>query len=93
MRSRYSAFAVGHAAHLLRTWHPRTRPALPVLDPDVTWTGLEVLCTTGGGLLEATGTVAFRAAARRAGRREVVEEDSAFVRHEGRWTYVGPVSP
>ena len=26
MRSRYSAFAVGDAAYLLRTWHPSDRP-------------------------------------------------------------------
>ena len=26
MRSRYTAFALGDAGHLWRTWHPRTRP-------------------------------------------------------------------
>lgn len=26
MRSRYSAFAVGDEAYLLRSWHPTTRP-------------------------------------------------------------------
>ena len=34
MRSRYSAFAVGDAGYLLRTWHPSRRPADLALDPD-----------------------------------------------------------
>lgn len=93
MRSRYSAFAVGDAAHLLRSWAPATRPARVELDRELRWTGLEVLATTGGGLLEQQGTVAFRARAVRQGRREVVEEDSAFVRDAGRWVYLGPVTP
>jgi SEC-C motif-containing protein len=93
MRSRYSAFAVGDAAHLLRSWAPATRPDRLELDPDLRWTGLDVLATTGGGLLEQQGTVAFRARAVRRGQREVVEEDSAFVRDEGRWVYLGPVTP
>ncbi|WP_275423743.1 YchJ family protein, partial [Virgisporangium ochraceum] len=29
MRSRYSAFALGDADYLLRTWHPTTRPRSP----------------------------------------------------------------
>ena len=32
MRSRYSAFALGLAPYLLRTWHPSTRPASLSLD-------------------------------------------------------------
>lgn len=93
MRSRYSAFAVGDAPYLLRSWAPATRPGHLELDPGLRWTGLEVLATTGGGLLEQHGTVAFRARAVREGRREVVEEDSAFVRDDGRWAYLGPVTP
>jgi SEC-C motif-containing protein len=33
MRSRYTAFARGDAAHLARTWHPRTRPERVDVDP------------------------------------------------------------
>jgi SEC-C motif-containing protein len=33
MRSRYSAFAVGDAGYLLRTWHPARRPRNLSLDP------------------------------------------------------------
>ena len=50
--------------------------------------GLQVLGTTGGGLFDATGSVAFRAHH----RGGVVAEDSAFRREAGRWFYVGPVS-
>jgi SEC-C motif domain protein len=36
MRSRYSAFAVGRADHLFRSWHPRTRPDEVVLPQGTT---------------------------------------------------------
>jgi hypothetical protein len=38
MRSRYSAFAVGDAGYLLRTWHPAGRPQNLSLDPALRWT-------------------------------------------------------
>ena len=50
MRSRYSAFAVGDAGYLLRTWHPSRRPRTLSLDPALLWTGLAVLQTRDGGL-------------------------------------------
>ena len=84
MRSRYSAFAVGDSAYLSRTWHPSTRPA----DVEATgsWVRLEVLAATGG-LLDAEGTVYFRAHS----LNGVVEERSRFTRDSGRWAYLGPV--
>jgi SEC-C motif-containing protein len=86
MRSRYSAYVVADRDHLLRTWHPTTRP--PALELDgIGWTRLEVLGTTGGGLLETEGTVRFRA--HHVGG--VLEEHSRFVRHAGRWCYLGVV--
>jgi len=88
MRSRYAAFAVGDAGYLRDTWHPSTRPRRVELEPGERWTGLDVLGCTGGGLFDATGTVAFRAHH----RHGVVAEDSAFRRDDGRWFYVGPVS-
>jgi SEC-C motif-containing protein len=88
MRSRYSAFAVGDPAYLFATWHPSTRPRRLELDPDVRWTGLEVLATTGGTLLAAEGTVAFRASWVAGGTPGAQEEDSRFVREAGRWVYL-----
>jgi SEC-C motif-containing protein len=92
MRSRYTAFAMGDVDHLARTWHPSTRPRRINIDPDRTWTRLEVLGTTGGGMLDKEGTVAFDAHHRDGDGDHVLHEDSAFVRHEGRWVYVGPVT-
>ena len=88
MRSRYSAFAVGDPAYLLATWDPVTRPRTLELDPDVRWTGLEITATSGGGLLDAEGTVAFRAHSRAGGEDRVQAERSRFRRLDGRWVYV-----
>src|SRR3954447_1236747 len=90
MRSRYSAFAVGDAGYLLRTWHPSGRPARLDLDPAQRWTRLVVLGTQGGGLFDATGTVEFRAVYVHDGQRGALTETSRFVRHRGRWVYLGP---
>jgi len=48
MRSRYAAFAVGDADYLFRTWHPRTRPDSVVVDPALSWTGLEIADVVAG---------------------------------------------
>jgi SEC-C motif-containing protein len=92
MRSRYSAFAVGDPAYLLATWHPSTRPRSLDLDPDVRWVGLDVLATTGGGLLATEGTVEFRAHHVADGVRGAQHENSRFVREQGRWFYLDGVS-
>jgi len=84
MRSRYSAFAVGDAGYLLRTWHPRTRPR--TVETGSGWLRLEVLEAVGG-LLDTEGTVRFRAHS----LDGVVAERSRFVREDGRWVYLGPV--
>ncbi|MFE0023127.1 YchJ family protein [Amycolatopsis sp. NPDC059021] len=88
MRSRYSAFAVGDAGYLLRTWHPSARPANLDLDPAQRWIRLEILGHTGGGLLQAEGTVEFRAHYRHDGQRGVLHENSRFVREGGQWLYL-----
>jgi SEC-C motif-containing protein len=75
MRSRYSAFAVGDAGYLLRTWHPSRRPRTLSLDPARRWTRLAVLETRDGGLFDAIGTVQFRAAYVQQGRRGVLAGD------------------
>ncbi len=92
MRSRFSAFAVGDTAYLLKTWHPDTRPGDLELDPVQRWTYLEILGKTGGGLLQNEGTVEFRAHYRHAGLADSLHEDSRFVREDGQWVYVAPAS-
>ena len=92
MRSRYSAFALGDPAYLLTTWHSRTRPRTLSLDPEVRWTGLEIVGTGGGRLLDPEGTVEFRASYRAAGRAGAQHENSRFAREDGRWRYLDGVS-
>jgi SEC-C motif-containing protein len=84
MRSRYSAFARGEADYLLRTWHPRTRPARLDLDPGTRWTGLEILATEDGTAFHSTGVVEFRASY----RGGALHERSRFERVDGAWAYV-----
>jgi SEC-C motif-containing protein len=87
MRSRYSAFAVGDAEYLARTWHDETRPRhIHLGDPG--WTGLDIIDVVGGGILDASGVVEFTAHH----RDHDVHERSEFVRVDGRWTYRGGVA-
>jgi SEC-C motif-containing protein len=92
MRSRYSAFAVGDVGYLLATWHPGTRPRSLELDPRVRWTGLEIVASSGGAMLEADGTVEFVARYVRDRAPGSQHERSRFVRVDGRWCYLDGVS-
>ncbi|MPY61262.1 YchJ family protein [Streptomyces spongiae] len=84
MRSRYSAFVKRDEGYLLRTWHPRTRPARVDFEPGLRWTGLEILKTTDGSAFHSTGTVTFRASY----RGGALHERSRFERVDGAWVYV-----
>ncbi len=88
MRSRYSAYALGHVDHVFRTWHPRTRPEDLTPAPGVTWLGLQVLDAADGGPADDTGEVEFRARLRTSGGEQVLHERSRFERRAGRWVYV-----
>lgn len=90
MRSRFTAFALGDEAHLLRSWHLATRPTEVRFVPGQRWTRLEVLATVAGELLDPTGLVEFRAHHERRGRLGTLHELSRFVRDDdGRWCYLG----
>ncbi|MGW0743413.1 YchJ family protein [Streptomyces sp. NPDC002817] len=84
MRSRYCAFVRQDAGYLLRTWHPRTRPASLDLDAGMRWTGLEILGTGDGSAFHSVGTVTFRASFRGGS----LHERSRFERVDGAWVYV-----
>lgn len=88
MRSRYTAFAVGDTAYLLRSWHSSTRPRRLDLDPALRWTGLEIVDVERGGLFDSAGVVEFRAHHRDVGRPGTQTERSRFVREDGRWVYL-----
>lgn len=88
MRSRYSAFVLGLESYLLTSWHPSTRPAeLDVsTPPQPKWIGLKVL---DKAMQDAEhGTVHFLARCRVGGKAERLEENSRFVRENGRWYYL-----
>lgn len=92
MRSRYTAFATGHLEHLLRSWHPRTRPDRAELAESLAeerrWLRLEILATEAGGPFDDSGVVEFAAYAKGPGGRERQHEVSRFVREDGDWLYV-----
>ena len=88
MRSRYTAFVLGEAEYLRRTWHPRTRPDDLALDAATRWAGLEVVTTDGGAAADDEGVVEFRARWTDASGRGELHERSRFARRGGRWIYV-----
>ena len=92
MRSRFTAFALGNEAHLLRSWHPSTRPASVRFLPEQKWTELEILATVDGGLFDDDGAVEFEASYERGAEPGVLHELSRFVRDaDGRWVYLGAI--
>ncbi|RDI53144.1 YchJ family protein [Nocardia mexicana] len=88
MRSRYTAFAVGDADYLMKTWHPRTRPRRLTLDPRRRWLFLEIERTEQGGPFDNTGIVEFRAHYRDGDQRGFLHECSRFARERGAWVYI-----
>ena len=94
MRSRYTAFVVGDADYLLRSWHPRTRPETLDLDPGQRWLFLEILRTEHGGPFDDTGVVEFIAHYKADGARGSLHEVSRFTRVDGAWVYLdGVIEP
>ncbi|UJP11115.1 hypothetical protein L2X99_05945 [Microbacterium sp. KUDC0406] len=88
MRSRFTAFATGDTAHLLRSWHPSTRPAVLDLHQTTRWLWLEIVSTAGGGPFDTEGTVSFVAAYRDESGRGELRERSRFVREGRDWLYL-----
>jgi len=93
MRSRYTAFARGDAAYLLRSWDATTRPAELELDPELRWLRLVIEDTQAGGLGDTEGWVTFTAVARGSEGRLAQRERSYFTRTAGEpWRYVDGVA-
>lgn len=89
MRSRYTAFVIGDADHLLRTWHPSRRPRTLDLSPAREWRRLRILETVAGSESDAQGEVLFVAHFREPdGSRDQLRERSRFVRAAGEWRYL-----
>lgn len=88
MRSRFSAFAVGDADYVLRSWHPSTRPSSLDLDDSLRWYRLDIVRTVAGGPLDARGEVVFTAHFRSPDGPGVLTEHSLFERVDGEWFYL-----
>lgn len=85
MRSRYSAYVLGDEAYLRATWDPATCPPEPLVEPGISWVGLDVRSTQQEG---DEGIIEFIARAKVGGRARRLHETSRFIRREGRWFYV-----
>ena len=95
MRSRYAAYCRRDGAYLLKTWHPRTRPAgLDFSGDDTEWTGLAILGHEAGEAGDVEGVVEFAATYLQDGSRRRLHETSRFIREAGEWLYVdGDIHP
>ena len=88
MRSRYAAFVLGLEDYLLKTWHPKTRPAALNLaeDPATKWLGLQI--KRAEKTSESTAIVEFVARYKVAGKATRLHEISQFERIDGCWYYL-----
>ncbi|WP_020396581.1 YchJ family protein [Thiolinea disciformis] len=93
MRSRYSAYVLGDAAYLHRTWSKHTRPTLKSLmqSHSIQWLGLTIECTEQGGSDDQEGIVEFTARFSENHQEQALHEISRFVRENGRWVYLAGV--
>ena len=93
MRSRYTAYAMGNAQYIYRTWHEKTRPTLPSLrksDPQKL-VALKILSTQEGAENDSKGMVEFVASYESLIVGEPIEqhhEKSLFAKIKGHWVYI-----
>ena len=93
MRSRFTAYVIGEAQCLYRSWHESTRPSLQSLRDSgpQAYTILKILSTTGGNENDNTGTVEFIATYDNQGKSVEHHENSKFSRVKGCWVYIDVV--
>lgn len=96
MRSRYTAYAMGNAQYLFRTWHASTRPSLQSLKASEPQTliALKILSTQEGGINDKKGMVEFissRFSASLMGEIEQHKEKSLFSRVKNHWVYIDAI--
>ena len=85
MRSRYTAYVRGDAAHLAATWHEEHRPDHISHDDDVRWLDLKIVDAPKAD--GAAGEVEFVARFRRGGVIQSLHERSRFESVDGTWLY------
>lgn len=96
MRSRYTAYVMGEAQYLFRTWHANTRPTLQTLQASgpQTLIGLKIISTKAGGENDQKGMVEFissRFSPSLMGEIEQHKEKSLFTRVKGNWVYIDAI--
>ena len=92
MRARYSAHALGAFDFLETSVHSAHREAVDgekmrEWSETVTWQGLEVLASQGGGEGDERGAVSFIAHYAVNGVDQELREDATFCREDGEWRY------
>lgn len=97
MRSRYSAYALGHVEHILASCvkdGDMDEAATRRWSEKATWLGLEIRGTEKGGPGDTEGKVDFSASYVMDGLREEHRESANFVKKDGEWLYeTGEVTP
>lgn len=90
MRSRYTAYVLGDAAYLHRTWHSSTRLSKKSLvqPKHLQWEKLAILHTEAGQSEDQEGLVEFIAYYSEQQQTKHLHELSRFVREKGRWVYL-----
>jgi len=97
MRSRYTAYVMGDAQYLFRTWHANTRPTLQSLKASgpQTLIGLKILSTQAGGENDKKGMVEFISSrfspSSLMGEIEQHKEKSLFTRVKDHWVYIDAI--
>ncbi|MDX1525272.1 MAG: YchJ family metal-binding protein [Pseudidiomarina maritima] len=89
MRSRYSAFARNLVEYIAATWHPSTRPEQLELSDNPVWLQLQIIASGSQGNRGYVHFIAYFAA--EDGIAEM-EEESEFIREQGRWWYLNAIS-
>lgn len=99
MRARYSAHCLGEFDFLAASMHPSIREEtspeeMKAWAESLTWSGLEILETSGGGEQDERGCVSFIARYGVKGLPQELREDAQFVKEDGQWYYAdGHVHP
>ena len=89
MRSRYTAFVLRHEAHILASWHHKTRPTqLNFDDFPVKWLQLTIHEAIHGEKGDQQGTVEFTSRYVEGGQLCHLLEKSTFLRENDLWFYL-----
>ena len=86
MRSRYTAYVLHDRQHLLRTWHPTSRPERLSFD-EVRWVRLTIHESSSVMESSLSGTVVYSAQHIASGSLVTLTEKSRFIKNDGGWLY------